>query len=105
LIEIEEYLFSDYINWIIGDFRKLGRNDHYLKEILKAVIETTSSPVGWETLQKKTDIGSVNTIHEYVDDLKHSFVLEYLFQMDPSMKVSLLRQKKIYIGILSSITP
>ena len=96
-MEIEEYLFSDYINWIIGDFRKLGRNDHYLKEILKAVIETTSSPVGWETLQKKTDIGSVNTIHEYVDDLKHSFVLEYLFQMDPSMKVSFLRQKKIYI--------
>ena len=96
-MEIEEYLFSDYMNWIIGDFRKLGKNDHYLKEILKAVIETTSSPVGWETIQKKTDIGSVNTVHEYIDDLKHSFVLEYLFQMDPSMKVSFLRQKKIYI--------
>lgn len=95
--KVEEYLFSDYMNWIIGDFRKLGKNDYYLKEILKAVVETMSSPVGWETIQKKTDIGSINTVHEYIDDLKHSFVLEYLLQIDSSKRVSFLKRKKIYI--------
>lgn len=97
-LEIEEYLYQDYVNWIIGDFRKLGKNDHYLKEIVRALIETMSTPVGWETIQKKTDIGSVNTVHEYINDLKHSFIVEYLLCLDISKRTpEYLKNKKIYI--------
>lgn len=95
---LEEFLFEDYINWILGDFKKIGKSEYYLKAILRGIVETLASRVGWETIKKRIDIGSVNTVQEYVDDLRHSFLVEYIFNIDISKRVPMLqKQKKIYI--------
>jgi len=57
------------------------------------------SPVSWRTLAEGTDIGSHNTVPEYVDTLRDTFMLCYLFRLDTTRNESAFeKDKKLYFS-------
>ncbi len=73
--EITENTYKTYVDVTIGDFLRYNNDEIYLAQILRAVNETLCSQVSWRTLEKKTDIGSPNTVAKYIDVLKAGFVI------------------------------
>ena len=80
--EITENTYRTYIDVTIGDFLRWDNSQIYLAQILRAINETLCSQVSWRTLEKKTDIGSPNTVAKYVDVLKSGFVLNPFYVLD-----------------------
>jgi len=81
---IKEGTYSTYLDVTRGDILRYGKNESYLAQILVRLNETLCSQVSWRTLQKNTDIGSPNTITEYVDVLKSSYVVNPIYVIDRS---------------------
>ena len=95
--KISEGVYRTYIDVVRGDLVKWGKRESYLRQVLTRVIEALGNPVGWNTLRQNTDIASHNTIADYVDALKDSFILIYLHQLDTTRKrPSYQKEKKIH---------
>ena len=70
-----------YSDWIRGDFLKHGKNEHYLRDVLTAIIKRYSSQVTWNALQKDLSIEHHKTIADYIsllESLDAAFVLHAL---------------------------
>ncbi len=57
---------STYSDWIRGDMLKRGKQEHYLKEILIAIIKRYTSQVTWNALSKELSIDHHKTVSDYV---------------------------------------
>lgn len=55
-----------YSDWIRGDVLKRGKQEHYLKEILQAIIKRYGSQVTWNALSKDLSIDHPKTIADYI---------------------------------------
>jgi predicted AAA+ superfamily ATPase len=73
--EITENTYRTYVDVTIGDFLRYNNDEIYLAQILRAINDTLCSQVSWRNLEKKTDIGSPNTVAKYIDVLKAGFVI------------------------------
>jgi len=80
--EIKENTYKTYVDVTIGDFLRYNNNEIYLAQILRAINETLCSQVSWRTLERKTDIGSPNTIAKYIDVLEAGFVINTFYVLD-----------------------
>ena len=95
--KISEGVYRTYIDVVRGDLVRWGKREGYLRQVLGRVIETLGNPVGWNTLKQNTDIASHNTVADYVDALKDSFILIYLHQFDMARRApSYQKEKKIH---------
>jgi uncharacterized protein len=95
--KIPEAIMSTYFRWLIGDIKKMGKDPDKLKEILAQLAVTMQSPVSFQTLAKKTSIGSPNTVIDYVLALESSFALRKLFAINIDTGASKFRSdKKFY---------
>lgn len=95
--EISENIYKTYVDVVLGDLAKWGKRDTYLRQVINRVLETSGTPIGWNTLRQGTDIASHNTVAEYIDTLSDSFVLHYLFCYDTNRnKPSYQKEKKVY---------
>lgn len=92
--KISEETYMIYLDVVRGDLTRWGRREEYLRQIIERVIETIATPVSWNTLKKDTDIASHNTVAEYIDSLKDSFILTYLYQFDVSKKRPFYQKEK-----------
>jgi predicted AAA+ superfamily ATPase len=82
---------------ILGDAIKLGKNEHYLKEVLLQLTRTLSSSMSLQGLAQKTNLGSHHTAQEYVQVLEDCFALGTLFAMDQSDgSYHFKKEKKFY---------
>jgi predicted AAA+ superfamily ATPase len=71
-------VYNDYKEFIVGEFLKAGMNEDYLVQILTQLLETHTSPIGWETLKKQTTIRSRETINKYVNHLQYSYIVSVI---------------------------
>jgi len=97
--EVSQSTYRRYVDVVRGDLSRWGKREGYIRRVLSRVLETLGSTVSWTSLGKGTDIGSHNTVEEYVDTLRDAFVLLYLYRLDTSRKGSAFeKEKKIYFG-------
>ncbi len=57
---------ATYSDWIRGDVLKRGKQEHYLREILEAVIKRYGSQVTWNALSRDLSIDHPKTVSDYV---------------------------------------
>ena len=58
--------FSTYSDWIRGDVLKRNKQEHYLKEILEAIVKRYCSQVTWNALARDLSIDHPKTVADYV---------------------------------------
>lgn len=58
-----------YSDWIRGDMLKRDKREHYLKEIIEAIIKHYLKQVSWDNLVKELSIDHTQTISNYLDIL------------------------------------
>lgn len=92
--KISEGVYRTYVDVVVGDLSKWNKRESYLRQVLRRIIESAGNPVGWNTLKQGTDIASHNTVADYVDTLKDSFVVFYLSFYDISRKIPLYQKEK-----------
>lgn len=59
-----------YSDWIRGDMIKRGKQDHYLREILLAIIKRYGSQITWNALGHDLSIDHPKTIADYISLLE-----------------------------------
>ncbi len=59
--------FATYSDWIRGDVLKRGKQDHYLREILGAIVKRYGSQVTWNALARDLSIDHPKTVADYVE--------------------------------------
>lgn len=79
--------YSTYVQATIGDMMRWNKRETYLAQLIRRIIDSLGSQVSWRALQKNTDIGSQNTVAEYIDVLKSSFVLTPVYVIDRNKKM------------------
>ena len=57
---------STYSDWIRGDVLKRGKQEHYLREILTAIVKHYGSRVTWNNLAGELSIDHPKTVVDYV---------------------------------------
>ena len=82
--KIMEGTYATYVDATIGDILRWGKRESYLVQLIRRLNETLCSQVSWNNLRENTDIGSANTVSEYVDVLASSFVLYPTYCLDRS---------------------
>lgn len=95
--EIPKKALETYWKWLSGDIVRLGRQESYLSEIMIQVALTMQTPISYQSLAKKTSLGSHNTIQEYLSILESCFAVRILPAIDISTgAVKIKKNKKIY---------
>jgi len=95
--KISEGVYRTYIDVVLGDLARWNKKETYLRQIMRRIFGTAGNPVSWNTLKDDTDVSSHNTVAEYVDTLKDSFVLYYVRFYDIARKLpSYQKNKKIH---------
>jgi hypothetical protein len=94
---IKEDVYKIYLDYIKGDLNKNKKDASYVMQMMPNIIKSLTSVVSWTTLQKHTDIGSHNTIKEYVQILSEMFVLRYFYRYNSTDKAPKYdSEKKVY---------
>lgn len=75
-------IHKNYLRWLQSDIKKLGKDPEKLSELLIQLAKVAQTPVSFQTLAKKTSMGSPNTVIEYVRLLEASFALRALYAID-----------------------
>ena len=83
---INRSTFATYADWIRGDVLKRGKREHYLREILTAIVKRTGSRVTWNGLSGDLSIDHPATVADYV---------ELLARMDAAIIQLALREDKL----------
>ncbi|MFP5459105.1 MAG: ATP-binding protein [Bacteriovoracia bacterium] len=86
-----------YLRWLKGDIVKLGKNEAMMEELLIQLALTQTTPLSFQTLAKKTTIGSHNTVQDYISILESCFALRTLHAIDLDTKAHRLKKdRKFY---------
>lgn len=64
-----------YSDWVRGDMLKRGKQEHYLKEILSAVIKRCGSQITWNALAGDLSIDHPKTVADYLGLLENMDVV------------------------------
>lgn len=59
--------FSTYSDWVRGDILKRNKQEHYLGEILSAIVKRYGSQVTWNALSRDLSIDHPRTVSDYVE--------------------------------------
>lgn len=96
---INHELYELYVNIVLGDIYKWGLKKGYLRDIIERAIETRTTRVGWNTLKKNTSIRHHDTVKNYVEVLKGSYILNILHKVNLNKKTpETSAYKKIYFS-------
>jgi predicted AAA+ superfamily ATPase len=63
---IQPATFSTYSDWIRGDVLKRNKQEHYLLEILQAIVKRYGSQITWNALAQDLSIDHPKTVADYV---------------------------------------
>ncbi len=92
-------VYNDYKEFIVGEFLKAKMNEDYLVQILTQLLETHTSPIGWETLKKQTTIRSRDTISKYVNHLQYSYIVSVIKRLKHEKNTpDYPKNKKVYFS-------
>lgn len=80
--------------WLLGDLRRLNKQETYLKEMLLQIAVTTGSTVSLQKLAQRTQMGSHNTALDYLELLEATFAIGTLYAVDPETGAPRFRKEK-----------
>lgn len=70
LHSISQATLAIYSDWIRGDIMKRDKREHYLKEIIEAIIKHYLKQISWDNLTKELSIDHTQTIANYMGILE-----------------------------------
>jgi predicted AAA+ superfamily ATPase len=85
-----------YLDWLRGDWSKVGRSDRFMKEVLSYLFRAKGTPVSWNSISKQTSINSPNTVRTYIETLEGIQSIMVLNYMGADNKVDYKKNKKIH---------
>ena len=88
--------FSTYSDWIRGDVLKRNKQEHYLLEILQAILKRYGSQITWNALAHDLSIDHPKTVSDYVallESMDATFVQAAL--MEDKLTASPKKAKKL----------
>lgn len=91
---ISPFIYEIYLQWVKGDFSLYMKQERFLKQIIRRMIVSLSSDIGWNTFTKDSEIGSHNTVIEYVDILESSYIARTIYNIDLNSKLANTRKNK-----------
>lgn len=92
---VSQNQYISYLNWLLSDLSKLGRNTVLMRQIVESIISNLGEPLGYQTIAQKTKAKTHLTIAEYLNILEEMFVIRAVYQEDGG-KPSSRKAKKIY---------
>jgi predicted AAA+ superfamily ATPase len=96
---VPETVLDDIWRWLLGDARKLGRSEQYLREMLGQIALTLSTPLSLQKLSQRTQMGSHHTAQQYVELLEDCFALRTLHAIDiDTGAYRFKKEKKFYFS-------
>lgn len=82
---IASAVYRTYLQWIIGDMLKRGKNEAFLKEIVRALYPRLSKQITWHALTQELSIDHHQTVMDYI---------QLLSRMDVVLVLSAFREDK-----------
>ena len=79
---IPQNALETYRRWLFGDVLKLGKNQEFLIELLIQIQRTSQNPISFQSLAQKTNIGSHNTVQDYIQVLESCFAVRSLLAIN-----------------------
>lgn len=73
--KIGRFVYQTYQQWVIGDFLKRNKKEHFLKDILVVLSERLTKQVTLHSIASATEIQHHSTIQEYLNILQDMDVL------------------------------
>jgi len=86
-----------YLDWLVADWVKLGKNEAYLKELLTYLLEVGTTPVSWHAIARSTSISSPHTARDYVEHLEKLLVAKVMHWASPDGRVDYRKEKKVVL--------
>ena len=77
---VQGSVYQTYVDYVTGDLRRAGKDTSYMVQLIPNVIRSVSNPVSWGSLKEDSDIGSNQTVEEYVKTLSDMFVLSIFYR-------------------------
>ncbi len=74
---------ATYSDWIRGDMLKRGKQEHYLMEVLGAILKRQGSQLSWQALARDLSIDHHKTVSDYVlllEDMDALFIQSALLE-------------------------
>ena len=94
---ISEPIYTTYLEGIQGDWALERKNETLLRQLMRELIPTVGSLVSWYNLKRDAEMGSENTVLDYVDTLKRLFIISTFYRYGDKKKIPMIKeQKKIH---------
>jgi uncharacterized protein len=84
---VSDATYRTFEQWIVGDFEKRGKSLRYLKELLKALLESASSQLTYSGLTQRIGEMSKETLIDYCQLLERMDVLFSLQAFDQNKRI------------------
>lgn len=84
--KISDAVYKTYQQWIIGDMLKRGKNEIYLRDIIRALIPRLSTQITWHSLASNLSIEHHQTVIDYIN---------LLTRMDVAIVLPALKEDKL----------
>ena len=89
--------YRTYIQWIVGDILKRGKQERYLREIVEALITRLTKQVSWHKITRAVSIDHHQTVADYLAILERMDVLNVLYALrEDKLTYSPKKDKKIH---------
>lgn len=85
-----------YLDWLRGDWARVGRSDKYMKEIIAYLIRARGTPISWNSISSQTSVGSPNTVRSYVETLESIYSILVLNLIQPDSRILYRKNKKVH---------
>lgn len=104
-----EILTRTYNDIVLKDIvvRHKIENIQQVKVLYKYILNNYARRYSYNSLKKATDLGSVNTVINYTNNLEESFLIKQITKFDYSIKKQIANEKKSYVidnGIIKSLS-
>lgn len=88
--------YNKYVTAIIGDLNRFNFKERYVKQLLKVVFSTMTTPVSWNSFTKDSDISSHHTVSDYMTAFEDTYLAGTVFRCDIQHKTHHY-MKKVYV--------
>ncbi|MFA4875688.1 MAG: ATP-binding protein [bacterium] len=96
---IPQATYQTYIQWIIGDVLKRGKQEKYLRELIEAVIPRLTKQLSWHKITSVVSIDHHQTVADYLGLLERMDVLNVVYALrEDKLKASPKKEKKIHFN-------
>ncbi len=85
-----------YIDWLKGDWARVGKSDKFMKEIISYIIRAGGTPISWNSISNQTSINSPNTVRSYMETLEGIQSIIVLNLLTPDFRIDYKKNKKVH---------